>query len=151
VSTRLGRAISIAAQRHEGQVDKAGVAYILHPLRVMRRLASYGEDYMIVGVLHDAVEDSKLTLDDVDREFGKVIRDAVDSLTKREGETYEERVQRAARNAIGRQVKIADLSENCDPERMPAVLTREDHARWEKYRTAMSYLLEFDGQRPYPV
>src|SRR5687767_2629355 len=85
VST-LERAIAIAAQAHAGQVDKAGQPYILHPLRVMLRLAT--EEERIVGVLHDVVEDTPVSLQQLrDEGFSESVLSAVEALTKRDGET----------------------------------------------------------------
>src|SRR5580704_8083140 len=96
----LERAIAIAAEAHSGQQDKAGAPYILHPLRVMLRLAS--NDERVVGVLHDVCEDCPgWTFDRLRSEgFGGQILKALDSVTKRDGETYENFVRRAADDPI---------------------------------------------------
>jgi (p)ppGpp synthase/HD superfamily hydrolase len=134
----LERAISIAAEAHSGQTDKAGSPYILHPLRVMLRLNTQEE--RIVGVLHDVVEDTPWTLEDLRAEgFSEEVLEAIDSVTNREGETYEAFVLRAGQNPIGRQVKLADLEENSDLSRI-ANPTEKDHARMEKYRRAIQML-----------
>jgi len=131
----LERAIAIAAQAHEGQVDKAGQPYILHPLRVM--LALDTPDERIVGVLHDVIEDSLWTLQDLRREgFTAAVLDALDAVTRRPGEAYEPFVRRAARNAIGRKVKRADLIDNCDLSRIPHPGDK-DRDRREKYERAL--------------
>jgi len=90
----LERALEIAADAHRGQVDKAGEPYLLHPLRVMLRLA--GEQERIVALLHDVVEDAPAwTLDRLRAEgFPEEVVLAVDRLTRREGEPYEALIQR---------------------------------------------------------
>lgn len=134
----LQRAIAIAEQKHAGQVDKAGRPYIEHPKRVMAAVSNDAE--RIVAILHDVIEDSDVTLDQLAAEgFPAYILDALDSVTRKEGETYEAFVARAATNAIGRRVKYADLQDNADLTRIPAP-TVADLARTEKYQRAMVQL-----------
>jgi (p)ppGpp synthase/HD superfamily hydrolase len=134
----LERAIAIAADAHTGQVDKAGAAYILHPLRVMFRLTTTEE--RIAGVLHDIVEDTPWTLDRLRAEgFSENVVRAVDAVTRREGETYEVFVHRSGQDQIGRRVKLADLEDNSDIARI-AVPTEKDLKRLEKYRKAIEQL-----------
>jgi (p)ppGpp synthase/HD superfamily hydrolase len=132
------RAIALAALAHEGQLDKAGVPYILHPLRVMLRLT--GTEERIVGVLHDVVEDCGWTLQRLQEEgFSGVVIMAVDAVSQRPGESYEDFISRAAGNHIGRLVKLADLEDNCDMGRLGSV-TDQDLRRLEKYQRAISIL-----------
>jgi (p)ppGpp synthase/HD superfamily hydrolase len=131
----LERAIALAAKAHEGQVDKAGAPYILHPIRVMLRLSAIEE--RITAVLHDVVEDCNVSLQNLREEgFSETVLNAIDSVTKRTGESYEDFVLRAASNRIGRQVKLADLEDNCDLSRI-ANPTDRDYERIEKYRRAI--------------
>ncbi len=131
----LEHAIALAASAHEGQVDKAGAPYILHPLRVMLRVASTEE--RIVAVLHDVIEDCGWSLDRLRAEgFSEAVIAALDSVTRRDGESYEAFVLRAAANPIGRRVKIADLEDNCDLSRITNP-TERDRERVEKYRRAL--------------
>jgi (p)ppGpp synthase/HD superfamily hydrolase len=107
----LDEALAIAVQAHRGQVDKAGEPYILHPLRVMMRLST--PDERIVAVLHDVVEDSPTTLDDLRAAgFADATVRAVDHLTRRDDETYEAFIERAEQDPIARRVKLADLEDN---------------------------------------
>jgi (p)ppGpp synthase/HD superfamily hydrolase len=140
----LEKAISIAALAHQGQTDKAGTPYILHPLRLMMRMRS--EDAMIAAVLHDVVEDSaendKWTIERLrDSGFSEEILKAVDCLTKRPGEDYSAFIDRAAANPIAREVKIADLEDNMNMLRMRQVKTK-DLERLEKYHLHWSRLIE---------
>jgi (p)ppGpp synthase/HD superfamily hydrolase len=134
----LERAIEIAARAHSGQRDKAGAPYILHPLRVMLRAATDAE--RIAAVLHDVVEDSDWTFDQLRAEgFAPEVVEAVDALTRRPGETYEEFVLRAGAHPLARRVKLADLADNSDPNRITSP-TEQDLARLERYRRAIALL-----------
>lgn len=134
----LERAIAIAATAHAGQVDKGGAPYILHPLKVMLRMTTLEE--RIVAVLHDVVEDCAISLDDLRKEgFSEEVLSAIESVTKVPGESYEDFVERAAQNPIGRVVKLADLEENSDLSRI-ASPSWEDLERIEKYRRAIGRL-----------
>lgn len=134
----LERAIAIAATAHVGQVDKGGAPYILHPLKVMLRMNSLEE--RIVAVLHDVVEDCGISLDDLRKEgFSEDVLSAIESVTKVPGESYEDFVERAAQNPIGRVVKLADLEENSDLSRIPSP-SWVDLERIEKYRRAIGRL-----------
>lgn len=135
----LNCAIAIAAEAHASQVDKAGQPYILHSLRVMLRLGS--EEERIVGVLHDVVEDCPgWTLDRLRQEgFPEPVLVAIESVTKRNGESYEAFVQRAGADPIGRAVKLADLADNMDRTRL-AEVTPKDEARLARYARAVEAL-----------
>jgi len=134
----LEKAISIAVEAHRGQKDKNGKPYILHPLSVMGKVQT--ETDKIVAVLHDVVEDTDWTFDDLKKEgFPSEVLDALDCVTKREGEAYEDFVRRSASNPIARRVKLADLEDNMDVRRMRGV-TDEDLARLRRYRRAWALL-----------
>lgn len=138
----LERAIALAAKAHEGQPDKAGAPYILHPLRVMLRVSTAEE--RITAVLHDVVEDCGWSLDRLREEgFSESVIQAVDALTKREGEDYFAFVRRAAANPIGRNVKLADLQDNCDLSRI-AEPTEGDRERTRKYVKAIALIQELE-------
>lgn len=139
----LEDAILLAAQAHHGQRDKNGQPYILHPLRVMFRLES--ETEKIVGVLHDVVEDTQYTRDDLRKMgYSETILQALDGVTKREGESYADFVLRAKANPVARKVKLADLEDNMDVRRLSSV-TPKDMERLSRYRKAWSVLRD-DGQ-----
>ena len=137
----LERAIAIAVEAHAGQRDKAGAPYILHPLRVMMALDS--DDERIVAVLHDLCEDCPgWTMERLRQEgFSPIIIDALEAVTKREGEDYESFVLRAGGNAVGRRVKRADLIDNSNLSRI-AEPNAKDLARLERYRRALEMLEE---------
>jgi hypothetical protein len=134
----LERAIEIAAKAHAGQVDKAGQPYVLHPLRMM--LAVRTPEARIAAVLHDVVEDTAVTLEELRGEgFPEAALEAVEALTKREGEDYEAFIRRVAPNPIAREVKVADLRDNSDLSRI-AEPTERDRERIRKYQRAIAYL-----------
>jgi (p)ppGpp synthase/HD superfamily hydrolase len=131
-------AISIATQAHKGQTDKAGAPYLLHPLRIMMQMTS--EAAMMAAVLHDVVEDTDWTLERLREEgFSDEVLEAVDSLTHREDESYQEFVERVRANPIARQVKIADLEDNMNIRRI-SQLSAKDLERLEKYHRAWCVL-----------
>jgi len=134
----LQRAIAIAAKAHEGQVDKAGNPYIEHPLFVMENVNSLDEK--IVAVLHDAVEDSELTFEQLRSEgFSEVIVSAIAAITKIEGEAYTAYLERVMANPIALRVKIADVNHNLDIRRI-ANPTEADFQRITKYKKVLSQL-----------
>ena len=136
--TLLERAIRIAVNAHAGQKDKAGAPYILHPLRVMMKMASDME--MIAAVLHDVIEDTACTLDKFRREgFPEEIIIALDYLTRREAETYSDFIKRVKENALALRVKLADLEDNMNADRLP-LITEKDRQRLAKYREAFACL-----------
>lgn len=114
-SSFIERAIQVALVAHNGQVDLAGKPYILHPLRVM--MAGKSIEEKIVGVLHDVVEDSMFSVADIEAEFGSVIAAAVDALSRRDGESYRDFIDRCAENELARAVKLNDIADNSDPAR----------------------------------
>lgn len=134
----LTRAIVIAAEAHKGDLDKAGEMYVLHPLRVMMRMTT--EKKRITAVLHDLLEDTAWEAEDLRAEgFSEEILQALDHLTRREGEVYHLYVERAAQHPLARRVKKMDLEDNMDLSRLPNP-TEEDLARVEKYRQALRIL-----------
>lgn len=134
----LERAIAIAVEAHTGQVDKAGQPYILHPIRVM--LGVKTPEARIASILHDVVEDSDWTIEDLRREgFCEVVISAVDAVTRRDGESYEEFVDRSGQHPLGRIVKIADLTDNANLCRIPNP-TEKDRARLQRYLKALATL-----------
>lgn len=146
----LERAIAIAATAHVGQVDKAGAPYILHPLRVMLDATLTTPEKRMVAVLHDVVEDTAVTLQDLEREgFAQEVLAAVEALTKRPGETRLEAAARAKVNPIARTVKLADNADNMDLSRI-AQPTEEDHARVRMYQKVRELLLAPERMAPRP-
>jgi (p)ppGpp synthase/HD superfamily hydrolase len=130
VST-IEKAVEIAARAHAGQVDKAGAPYLLHPLRVMLSVITLEEQ--MAAVLHDVVEDTDVTLEDLKAEgFPAQVIEAIQALTKQPGETRLEAARRAARHPVARVVKLADVTDNMDLRRI-ACPTDMDYARLREY------------------
>jgi (p)ppGpp synthase/HD superfamily hydrolase len=139
----LERAIALAVEAHRGQSDKYGKPYILHPLTLMMKME--GETAMMAAVLHDVVEDTTLTLDDLIKEgFPADVVEAVDSLSKRESESYEGYIDRLSANTLAVKVKRADLEDNMRVTRMKDV-TDKDLARLAKYLRAWQKLAVRSG------
>jgi (p)ppGpp synthase/HD superfamily hydrolase len=137
----LNRAIEIATRSHEGATDKYGAAYINHVTRVMNMGESDNEK--IVGVLHDVIEDTNWTFEDLEKEgFSKVVIDALKCVTKiSEDEDYQEFIDRVKINPLAVKVKLNDLKDNLDIKRMPEVL-ESDLKRLNKYLRAYNELLK---------
>jgi (p)ppGpp synthase/HD superfamily hydrolase len=140
----LEKAISIAALAHAGAVDKSGAPYILHPLRVM--FAVNEPEAKIVAVLHDVLEDTDV--DEVTLRaagFSEAVLEGIRAVTKLPSEdiegwdAYETFIRRAASNALGCAVKLADLHDNCDLSRISAP-TERDFKRLAKYQRAVAIL-----------
>lgn len=139
LATLVETAIELAVAAHHGQTDKYHQPYILHVLGVAGRCRSVEEK--IVAFLHDVVEDTDTTCDDLrKRGFPEHIVEAVDRLTRRRGENYDEFVERIAPNALARAVKLADLEDNMDIRRSNRAMKDKDAERMEKYRKAWQYL-----------
>lgn len=141
----LAKAIQFAADKHSDQTDKGGNAYVLHPLRMMMRLRTSDEELMSVAVLHDVVEDCGVSFDEL-RAFGMTERvvAGVKALTRQNGETYEQFIERLAGNRDALLIKREDLRDNSDLTRLKGV-TEKDVARMQKYMRAfkrVEYLLK---------
>lgn len=134
----LEKALLIATKAHAGQTDKAGSAYIFHPIRVSCRC--FTDEEKIVALLHDVIEDTDVTNDYLLAEgFPRNIVDAILSVTRNEDESYEDFIKRCKSNPIGRQVKLRDLEDNMDISRLQQV-TEKDVERLNKYIQAYKYL-----------
>ncbi len=132
------KALQIAKEAHANQVDKAGIDYIEHPLYVSSLVNTTEEK--IVALLHDVVEDSDMTFEDLEKnEFYSHIIEAVKLLTKQDGYNYDEYLSKIKNNELARKVKIADLTHNSDISRIKNV-TDKDVERQQKYLKAIKYL-----------
>jgi len=130
----LDKAILIASQAHQGQKDRYGKSYILHPVRLMIKMDSVEEQ--IAAVLHDVIEDSDWTVNDLHKEgFSDEIITAVDCLTKKDHEPYMEYIARLKPNTIARKVKLADLEDNMDLRRIDQI-SEKDLKRLARYHQA---------------
>ena len=127
-----------AYRLHAGQVDKAGLPYVTHPERVAGRLSS--QEDQVVGWLHDTVEDTGLTLREIEEQFGKETAAAVDAVSRRDGEDWDDYLRRVKRNETALRVKISDLIDNSNLSRIPNV-TMRDVERQRKYNQALRFLM----------
>lgn len=136
----LEKAIEIAVEAHRGQIDKAGREYILHPMRVMLR--GRNDTEMIVGILHDVVEDTPITIDMLRLEgFSEDILAALECVTKRRGESYGTFIDRVLTNPLATQVKLYDMEDNMNRDRIPYP-TPKDEARFRKYEKYHKVILQ---------
>ncbi len=119
------RAVRRALEAHAGQKEENGRPYLLHPLRLMLRMDSEVE--MAAAVLHDVVEDTATTLDDLRAEgFPEKVLAAVALLTHdKKNESYRRYVQRIASDPLARKIKLADLEDNLNPLRLARLGARE--------------------------
>ena len=138
----LNKALEIARKAHAGQVDKGGDTYIFHPVRVALHCRT--ETEKIVALLHDVVEDTDVTLDDLRKEgFDTEVLDALQCLTRIEGEDYMDFIQRVATNPLATQVKMHDLKDNMDVSRLGG----KPHWKMDIYKKALAYLEGLCGRR----
>ena len=131
-------ALVIAKKAHAGQVDKAGVDYIQHPLYVASQVET--EQEKAVALLHDVLEDSDITAADL-LAYGlsNEVVTAVQILTKKKGQSYQEYLEKVKTNDLARVVKLADLKHNSDLSRLKSV-SDTDRERVKKYKNAIRYL-----------
>jgi (p)ppGpp synthase/HD superfamily hydrolase len=128
----------IATHAHQGQVDKAGQLYISHPEFVASQVT--GDEAKAVAWLHDVVEDTAVTFDDLRAEgLSEQVIEAVAAITKRDSENYETYLERVTANPLAKAVKLADLKHNLDTSRLK-VMDDKVKARLEKYKRAFEFL-----------
>ena len=136
----LQRAIEIAVSAHKGQLQKNGLPYVLHPLSLMQSVRSVNAK--ITAVLHDVVEDTAWTMEDLETEgFSQRVLAALDCLTHTPEESYEEYISKIRTNPLAREVKLADLQDNMNIRRIPE-LQPKDLKRLERYHQAWNTLIE---------
>ena len=134
----LDRAIQIAVKAHRGQEYEPGVPYVLHPLRVMFRMRT--DEERIVAALHDVVEQTDWSLKDLRREgFSAAVVGAVDHLSRRKDESYDDFIGRILPHPLARRVKRADLQDNIEQCRGPRP-NAKDRKRIAKYEAALARL-----------
>ena len=136
------KAMKIAYAAHHGQLDYNGIPYILHPVHLAEQMDD--EISCCVALLHDTVEDTDVTLEQLRAEFPPEVTDAVALLTHEKGTDYFDYVRRIASNPIAVKVKLADLDHNSDQTRcVGSGLSEEKLCYWrEKYRKARAILLQ---------
>lgn len=130
----------MATQLHANQLDKAGKPYVQHLKAVVENLVAPTDEMLAVAWLHDSVEDTNITLDEIRYEFGQEITEAIEAISKRPNEDYQHYLIRVKQNPLARAVKIADLTHNSDLSRLP-VIQEKDLKRQRKYLLAKQFLL----------
>ena len=133
------KAMIIAYNAHQGQVDKSGIPYIYHPIHLAEQMQT--EEECIVALLHDTVEDTNVTFETLEKEFSKEVIEALKLLTHDKSVDYMDYVKNLKNNPIAKKVKLADLYHNSDITRMENP-TQKDIERKEKYHKAILILLE---------
>ena len=135
----LSKAIKIATDAHDGVLDKGGKPYILHPLHLMHQLM-FDTELAIIAVLHDVVEDSGWTIDELrDEGFPDRVLEALDLLTHKPEDSYETYIIAISDNYDAIRVKRKDLEHNSDITRLKGV-TPKDLERMKKYHKAFMFL-----------
>jgi (p)ppGpp synthase/HD superfamily hydrolase len=137
----LRTAIDLAVQVHSGATDKAGRPYIEHVMRVVGAVDTGTEK--MTAALHDVVEDTSVTLDDLtDAGCPAAVVAAVDALTRRQDEAYDSFLARVGQNELARRVKIADLIDNSDEQRLALLAADEADRLGAKYANAIAVLAD---------
>ena len=132
------KAMKIAYEAHHGQLDKSGIPYIYHPIHLAEQMNT--EEEVIVALLHDVVEDTDMTFEQLEKEgFSKTVIDALKLLTHDKTVDYMDYIKRIKSNPLAKKVKCADLHHNSDESRIEKP-TSKDFARKEKYHKAIKIL-----------
>ncbi|VVB53266.1 HD domain protein [uncultured archaeon] len=135
---RIDKAIFLATQAHMGQLDKAGNPYILHPLRVM--LTQKDRELQIAAVLHDVVEDTEVTLEDIVREFDPNIANMVDILTRKKNQSRRNYIKNITHHPVLLSVKLQDMKDNLSPNRMYHLASEVRERLLAKYKKDLLYM-----------
>lgn len=137
------KAMRIAYKAHHGQTDQCGIPYIFHPFHLAEQMQD--EYTTCIALLHDVIEDTDVTLDDLSKEFPKEVVDALRLLTHEQGTDYFDYVKAIKQNPLAKAVKLADLAHNSDQSRMAGDtrISEEKKQFWrEKYARAKAILEE---------
>lgn len=133
----INKAINIMYKAHKEQYDKGNYPYVFHPYHVAEQMNT--EEEIIVALLHDVVEDTNITIEDLSKEgFNSNIIEALKLLTKKI-DNYEEYISKISTNPLAKKVKLADLKHNLDITRIPNPQER-DYKRIEQYKKAIEIL-----------
>ena len=136
------KALKLMCEKHRNQRDRSGLPYILHPFHVAEQMDD--EESTVVALLHDIVEDTNTTFEDLkETGFSERVISALRLMTREEGVDYYDYVKEIGKDPLARKVKIADLEHNMQLERLD-VVREKDLKRLEKYRKCHEYLCELD-------
>lgn len=126
----------IAAREHLNAKDKGGHAYILHPMRIAMRLRTDDEELLAIAIMHDVIEDSKVTFDDLRADgFSERVIDGLALLTHRKGVSYDDYIDGMKLSVDALRIKREDLRDNSDITRLKGI-TEKDFERMKKYQRA---------------
>ena len=138
------KAMKLCFLAHKDQTDKSGLPYVFHPFHVAEQMPD--EDTVVTALLHDVIEDTPYTLDDLRAMgFGEAVLEALSLMTHEKSEPYMDYVARLRDNPIARTVKLADLRHNSDLSRLD-VIDEKARERAEKYKRAILLLSEQDAE-----
>ena len=138
INTKLTRkAMILAYNAHMNQFDRAGVPYIFHPIHVAEQMED--EISCIAALLHDVVEDTEITFEDLEKDFPSQVVEIVKILTHDSAVDYMEYIKGIKQNKIATKIKVADIMHNSDSTRLDFV-SENDIKRAEKYKKALEYL-----------
>lgn len=137
------QAMQIAFDAHKDQKDLSGMPYIYHPFHLAENMTD--ECSVCVALLHDVVEDSGISLDELKNTFPQAVTDAIELLTHKNHDNYFDYIRSIKNNPIAVKVKLADLEHNSDAMRLD-VIDEKTVKRLEKYAKAKRILTEEDGQ-----
>lgn len=134
----------LAIELHDGQLDKAGMPYILHPQRVAGdlQIRGFSTDHQVVALLHDVVEDCPgVTLDSLRADgVSEKQLEAIDAISRRDDEKYADYIRRCSKNPIAKQVKIADLYDNLSPARQSGLKEYKQKSLRVRYTRSLAFL-----------
>lgn len=133
------KALKISFNAHKDQIDKSGMPYVYHPFHLAEQMDD--EYSTCVALLHDVVEDTDMTLDELSEIFPKEVTDAITMMTHNDSVPYLEYVREIKNNPIAAKVKLADLKHNSDLTRLD-VVDDKTLERVEKYKKAISILTD---------
>jgi len=137
-TTLTKKALKICFNAHKDQVDKSGLPYVFHPFHLAEQMNS--EDEVCAALLHDVVEDTNITFEDLEKEgFNNKVIDALKLLTHDDDTPYMEYVKKIKLNDIARKVKLADLKHNTDLTRLDLNFQQIPY-KYNTYKEAISYL-----------
>ena len=135
-------AMKLMFEKHKSQLDKSGLPYVHHPLHVAEQMKD--ENTTIVALLHDVIEDTDMTIEQLEPyDFPKEAIEALRLMTHEKGLDYFDYIKRLSKNPIARKVKLADLEHNMDLSRLNRI-TEENKKRIEKYQKSHQYLEELE-------
>lgn len=134
------KALKLCFEAHKEQVDKSGIPYVFHPFHLAEQMQT--EETTVVALLHDLVEDTDYTIEDLTRMgFDETITDAIALMTHADDVPYMDYVREIKNNPIAKAVKLADLKHNSDLTRLD-VIDEKALSRREKYLKAIALLEE---------